>query len=349
MESVRGIQSIKLFNKESDRQERWLKHHVKVLNHTVKNQKLDIVFNSVQQLASGLENILIYFFGAISIMNGSLSVGMFVAFLAYRGQFADAAITLINGFFEFRMLSVHKQRLADIVMTKNEVVDFSPNFSLPEKFDIRVKNLGFRYSDSEPFVFRHVNLEIKHGEHMVIVGPSGSGKSTLLKVILGLYPASEGEIFVNNIPVADIGITEYRQLFATVMQDDSLFSGSISENIAMFSEQIDYERVAHCAALACISEDIERMTMGYQSLVGDMGTTLSGGQNQRVLLARAYYKAPRVLVVDEATSNLDKITEFEVMTNIQKMDITILSIAHNPGALDVADKIFCLEPYEEGD
>ena len=150
---------------------------------------------------------------------------------------------------------------------------------------IELKNVSFRYADGEPWVLKDCSLAIESGDPIAICGPSGCGKSTLLKLVLGLLEPNEGEIPMGGVSLKQLGPTQYRALIGTVMQNDALMAGSLSENIACFDPQLDHARVEAVARLAQIHEEIAVMPMGYQTLVGDMGSTLSGGQKQRVLLA----------------------------------------------------------------
>jgi ATP-binding cassette subfamily B protein RaxB len=234
---------------------------------------------------------------------------------------------------------MHAERLADIVLEKPEeevLYETSIEKLSPQ---IELINLGFRYSDSEPWVIRNLNLLISPGDALALVGPSGCGKTTLIKLMLGLLVPSEGEIRYGGVAIRLLGLNKYRQAISAVMQNDQLLSGSLSDNISFFDTKVDQERIELCAKLAAIHDDIIEMPMGYQTLTGDMGTTLSGGQNQRVLLARALYKSPRVLVLDEATSHLDVERERQVNEAISKLTITRVSIAHRPETIAMATRV----------
>lgn len=170
--------------------------------------------------------------------------------------------------------------------------------------------------------------KINPGESVAITGPSGCGKSTLLKLMLGLNHHNSGDILIDDIPLNQLGPSQYRQQIAAVMQNDELLSGSVADNIAFFDTPIDMERVVYCAELAAIHDDISKMPMGYDSLIGDMGSSLSGGQKQRLILARALYKQPKILFMDEATSHLDTTLESDINQAIKQLDITRVIIAH---------------------
>jgi ATP-binding cassette subfamily B protein RaxB len=207
---------------------------------------------------------------------------------------------------------------------------------------LELVDVGFRYSDATPFVLRHVNLVIEPGESVAITGPSGGGKTTLVKLILGILVPTEGEIRYGGVPLAQLGPRAYRTALASVMQSDMLLAGSMMDNIGFADDQPDPARVVECARLAAVHADIEAMPMGYETLTSDMGTTLAGGQQQRVLLARALYKNPKVLVLDEATSNLDAALEKAINANIAALNITRIIVAHRSETIASAGRVIRL-------
>jgi len=241
------------------------------------------------------------------------------------------------------MLALHTERVADIALTEPETHATSDlSQTQPLRADIEVRNLSFRYAESEPLVLANVNLDIKAGESVAIVGPSGCGKTTLLKVLLGLLPPTEGEVSIGGISLSRLGVEHYRNMIGAVMQDDQLFSGSIADNISFSDQEPDQERIEHCARLAAVHQNIIAMPMGYNTLIGDMGTVLSGGQKQRVLLARALYKDPKILFLDEATSHLDVDREKLVNEAIRQLKVTRVIIAHRPETIAAADRVITL-------
>jgi ATP-binding cassette subfamily B protein RaxB len=199
--------------------------------------------------------------------------------------------------------------------------------------------LRFRYGEQDPWVLDGISLSIRPGEAVAITGPSGCGKTTLANLLMGVLKPIEGNIRIGSVLLEHVGNDSWRQQVGTVMQDDTLFSGSMAENISFFDPNPDHARIEESASLAAIAEDIESMPMGYQTLVGDMGTILSGGQKQRVMLARALYKRPNVLVLDEATSHLDIKREAQVNASIASLSITRIVIAHRPETIGSAQRV----------
>ncbi len=348
MENIRGIQTIKLAGIEAKRQAMWQNLYIEKQNLHVKTSKLGIYYQIANSLLFGLEGILVVYFGALLILEpltGEIfTVGMLTAFMAYKSQLETSFSSLIDKFFEFRMLSLHLDRLTDIAFTEPEQhIESQKQVELHGQLSI--KNLHYQYAPSEPKIFNGLSYDFKQGEAVAIVGQSGCGKSTLIKLMLGLYDPSEGMISVDGHDVNKLGKRTYRSQVASVMQDDALLSGSIADNISQFDPQVDIERVMQCAHVAAIAEDIMAMPMGFSSLVGDMGTTLSGGQKQRVILARALYRHPKIIFLDEATSNLDISSEMKVNHAISQLNITRIIVAHRPETIAMADRV--LELKEE--
>lgn len=344
MESIRAILPLKVFGKEAQRENLWQNCYADKLNTLIRVSKVGLIYRFLYHIISGSENIIIVILGATAVMHGEFSIGMLFAYMSYRGQFVGKAQAMVDKVIEYKMISIHLERMADIALTEPEH-DLKAGASIPRtiKGGIRVKNLSFRYSEQDPFVFKNINLDIKPGESVAIVGQSGCGKTTLMKVLLRLLEPSSGEMFVDDIDVTKLSLHDYRSQIAAVMQDDTLLSGSIAENICFFEPKPDMDRIYACAMIAAIHEDITRMPMAYQSLVGDMGTTLSGGQKQRVLLARALYSQPKILFLDEATSHLDAQNENIINHHVKHIGITRVIVAHRKETVAIADRVIDLE------
>lgn len=343
LETVRGAQSIKVFGREVSRHGVYQNLLADSLNAQVRVTKLSIAFTTINGFLFGVGNIAVIWLGARLVLAGHFSVGMLFAFVSYKGQFTSKTAGLIEKYISYRMLGLHGERVADIALTEPEsnvdgllALDFEPSGQ------ISVENLSFRYSEHEPFVLENVDLQVDPGESVAIVGPSGCGKTTLVKLMLGLLPATEGVVSLDGVDIRRLGLSEYRKLTGAVMQEDQLFAGAISDNIAFFDPALDQQRVEHCAKLAAVHDDIMAMPMAYNTLIGDMGTVLSGGQKQRVLLARALYRRPKILFLDEATSHLDVARERLVNGAVGKLDITRIIVAHRPETIRMADRVIDL-------
>ena len=343
LETLRGMQSLKVSGQEAPRQSAYANLLARTLNAELGLARLGLGLSGANLAVFGLERLLVIWLGAVLVLDGAFSVGMLVAYLAYKDQFAQRVAGLIDKGLEFRMLRLHGERLADIVLAapEPEVADRRLDEVVGEK-GLRVEGVGFRYAEGEPWVLRECGFSIATGESVAIIGPSGCGKTTLLKVLLGLLPACEGQVRVDGKPLGMIGLREFRAAVGAVMQDDTLFAGSIADNIAFGETEPDAARVAEAARLAAVHDEIEAMPMGYHSLIGDMGSSLSGGQRQRVMLARALYRRPRFLFLDEATSHLDVERERQVNDSVRQLRITRVVIAHRPETIASADRVLVM-------
>lgn len=338
IENMRGMQTIKAFALERPRQERWQHFLTASFNERVRVQKFEIGFSSFEDLIEGLSSILIVFLAARMSLQGDFTIGAIFAFMAYRDHFNSSLTSLIDLVIDFRMLSLHLERLSDIATTPPDQDGGTP--LKIERGKIEFQSVSFRYDDGQPEVINEASFVINKGESVGLIGPSGSGKTTLLKMMMGLLPKTSGEILIDDVPLSRLDMNNFRRQVAVVMQDDLLFSGSIADNIALFDPSPDVDWIHHCAKLACIHEDIAEMSMGYETLVGDMGSSLSGGQVQRLQLARAFYRRPSILFIDEGTSNLDVATEHKVNTAIKSLGITRVVVAHRPNTIQSLDRLF---------
>lgn len=343
LESLRGMQSVKVAGEESRRRSTYDNLMVETVNKDVKLAHLGLGFNGASQLVFGIERIAVIWIGAVLALGNVFSVGMLIAYLAYKDQFAGRMSALIDKWVEFRMLRLHGERLADIVLTPPEDDHAVPEALPPQDVRIEVRNLSFRYAEGEPWVLRDCSFSIAPGESVAIIGASGCGKTTLVKLLLGLLKPSEGSIHVGGHDLHKLGARNVRAIVGAVMQDDQLFAGSIADNIGFFDPEFDLERVEQAARLAAVHDDIAAMPMGYHGLIGDMGSSLSGGQKQRIILARALYRQPKLLFLDEATSHLDVGNEQLVNAAIRRLDVTRVIVAHRPETIASADRVLVME------
>ncbi|HEX7287077.1 MAG TPA: peptidase domain-containing ABC transporter [Candidatus Angelobacter sp.] len=338
LETLRGIRTIKVFGREDSRKSRWMNLLVDTTNAQVAAEKLSIFFKAASTMIFGLQSVLVIWLGVMLVLRRAFSVGMLFAFVAYQEMFKARVVVLVDRLFEFRMLSLQAQRLADIAFAKPEALADELPSQEQSPSSIQVRSLRFRYSDAEPWLLEDVNLSVATGECVAITGPSGAGKSTLLKLMAGLLQPQEGDVLINGHSVLASRAAVLGRV-GFVLQDDTLFAGTITENIAFASDQPDMEHVLECASLACIHQEITAMPMGYDTLIGDMGSALSGGQQQRLLLARALYQRPSILILDEATSHLDVSTEQRIAAMLAKLSITRVFAAHRPDTVAIADRV----------
>lgn len=345
LETLRGVAAIKFFARPNWRVGGWMNQQVALVNATVKQQRVSMFYQGVNGLVGAVEQALVLFLAASMILEGQFSIGMMVAFIAYKGQFLQRTGELLERVISLRLLKLQGERLADIVLSETEAASSAQaaaGLQGDGPMTLELRHITFRYARGEEPVLDDVSLTLRTGQAVAVVGPSGCGKSTLLKVLSGQVRPESGEVLLNGVPMTRLGAEAFRSVLGTVFQDDQLFSCSIYDNIAMNDTEASPEKVMEAARLACVHEDIVRMPMAYQTLVGSMGATLSGGQKQRVLLARALYKKPRFLLLDEYTSHLDFDTEHHVQQSINALGCGRFIITHRQHSLSPGDEVYML-------
>ncbi len=328
IETVRGMMAIKLNLRESERRSAYQNLVVDQTNAGVRVQNVGILQRGANALIFGLENVIVVWLAALLVMDGQFTVGMLYAFIGFQLLFVTRVINLVDKWNEFRMLDLHAERIADIALAEAETHKPAlPGEVATGPLTVEAKDLGFAYGP-EGYVFRGVNLTIAPGETIAIVGPSGCGKTTLLKVLLGLLPATEGEVRVNGRNLTDWDPAQYRSRIGAVMQDDQLFVGTIEDNVSFFDSEHDPALVRECAKAAMIDEEIMAMPMQYNTIVGSLGMALSGGQKQRVLLARALYRKPQILFLDEAFDQIDLALERRISSSLSGRSLSVVIVSH---------------------
>ena len=340
LESLRAVQSIKMMAGEQSRGTDWQHLLARRINTQIRIGNLGVVDSVVHQVLFQGLHIGVVYLVAREVMSGNMSIGMTAAFVAYTGMFATRAGGIINRLFEYRLLKVPLDRLADIVFHEIE-----PSLDTPVRANrftgsFQGRALTFAYAGDDRPILRECSISVASGEFVVVRGRSGSGKSTLLRLLAGLETPSAGALYFDGRPAADWPLPELRSWVATVFQDDALVSGSIAENIALFDTEFDRQRVRWAARRAVIDVDIEAMPMAYETRIGDLGSALSAGQVQRVLLARALYREPRLLLLDEFTSGLDEDTERLVVASVARLRATRVVVTHSETVMRAADRIF---------
>ncbi len=343
IESIRASTTVKLFGREAQREAAWRNLYTDFINANVEYGKFTIWQKFAETLLTGLQVVIVVWAAAKMMMgDGRFTLGMLVAFLAYRQYFTDSVTQLLQKGIEFRLLSLHLDRLSDIIFSEEEDIE-EVGETIPELTGaIELENISFRYSDTDRWIVKDYSLTLAPGSMTTLTGLSGGGKTTLLKLILGLYQPTSGKILVDGQSLQDLGIRNWRSQIGVVMQDDKLLSGTIADNISFFDPEMDMKKVVEAAKKAQIHDEIAAIPMNYTSMVGDMGSILSGGQKQRVLLARALYHDPKVLFLDEGTANLDAKTEKTIVEIIAQMPITRVIVAHRPAFIKASDHVLTI-------
>lgn len=341
IESIRGVGAIKAFGQEGNRLRMWQQQKADAINAQVKLGRMTSGFDAGGQFIIAAERVLFIYLAIKMAMDGTFTVGMIFAFMAYKQHFLDASTRLVDQAISYRLLDVHLNRIADIALARTEEPEGG---SSPSRRSVsgalELRTAGFRYGMGEAEVLRAVDLKIEAGEMVALVGPSGGGKTTLLKLMAGLFEPSYGQVLVDGVPLKDFGLDNWRRQIGFVSQEDTLYAGTIAENIAFFDPEIDMDRVREVAAMAAVHDELEALPMRYETLIGDMGSALSGGQKQRVLLARALYSNPAILFIDEGTAHLDQASERRVMDALNALPMMRIISAHRPVPVEGATKLF---------
>ena len=281
--------------------------------------------------------------GAWYVMqNVGLTVGMLVAFQMFASRLSQPVMRLVGLWQDFQQASVAVKRLGDILDMPQETFTLTPQRAASGEGRIDIRDVGFRYSEQHPWLYRNLNLTIPTGKLTVLMGPSGCGKSTLAKLMQGFYWPQEGRITLDGRDIRQLAANELRAYFGVVPQETVLFSGSIYDNLVMAHPHAGFEDVIAACKAAEIHEVIEKLPQGYQTEIGERGTGLSGGQRQRIAIARALLKRPKVLIFDEAISNLDQQTaeHFAQTINRLKGKVTMIFITHQvPKGLQVDEVV----------
>lgn len=339
MENMRAIQVIKFYCRELPRVLMWRNLYAGQINAQVHLARFTMNLELAVGVLLALENVLVVYIAASQVLGGYISLGFLVAFLSLKGNFSAAIQSFIDKMVQIRMLRLQLERVSDITCSDKEFSNIHlPAIRVPVRGRLELENVCYHYPGSQAAVVKDISLVVEPGEIAAISGPSGIGKSTLLKLMAGLLRPDSGIVKLDGRDVHQSGVRQYRDICAGILQTDQLLSGSILDNITLFDQQPDIGRVQHAAAQAHIHDLIASLPMGYNSTIGDMGSMLSAGQAQRVLLARAFYKQAKILFLDEATANLDSDTERSVIGTLLSLRTSIVLISHRPELLRLASK-----------
>jgi subfamily B ATP-binding cassette protein HlyB/CyaB len=344
-EYVAGIETVKSLQMEPRLESRYDALLADYLGAGFATRQLSNIYNVIAHALEQTMTIALLCVGALLVMrNDGFTIGMLVAFQMFASRMSQPMLRLAGLWQEFQQASIAVKRLGDIMDAPTEPYALIPSRSAEGKGEIRVVELSFRYSPEHPFLFRNLSLALKPAKLTVLTGPSGSGKSTLAKLMLGFYQPTDGAIAIDGRDLRHLSANELRLYFGVVPQETFLFSGTIYENLIAANPNASFDQVVQACRIAEIHESIEKLAKGYNTEIGEHGVGLSGGQKQRLAIARAVLKRPRVLIFDEAASNLDVQTaeRFAQTVNRLKGKVTVLFIAHQlPRGLQV-DEVFTL-------
>ncbi len=349
VESLNGIQTVKAFNAERKVNLETEGKFIKLLRSIF---KLALTTN-VQALLKGLieliGGVIILWVGAYQVLKGHMSVGSLITFNSLLAYFLGPMKNLIDLQPQLQTAMVAAHRLGEILDLDLEADENEEKKIKPEKFegDISVKNVDFRYGTRQ-LVLKNINMDIKKGERVALVGESGCGKTTLVKLLLNFYPIEKGDILIDGNNILDIKREALRERIAYVPQETFLFSGTILENLSLGTQNADMEKIVEAAKMARAHDFINELPLRYNTHLEENGANLSGGQRQRLAITRAILKQPDILVLDEATSNLDSITEAAIENTINTFSkgMSTIIIAHRLSTIKRCDKIYVMDKGE---
>ncbi len=348
METLNGAETIKAMGIERAVRLKWERKYARALNVKYKAQGFEALVALASQLLHAVTVTSVLWVGANLVLSQELTIGQLIAFNMLMGSVMAPLMGLIGMWDELHEAGVAMERLGDVLDLEPEqkFEDRSSLIMLPSlRGDIRLEGVYFRYGGKEtPYVLENISFELKAGETVALVGHSGSGKTTLAKLLVGFYPPTDGKISIDGYNLNLIDKDYYRAQIGYVMQTNLLFSGTVAENIALGEDNPDRRRIVEVARLADAHGFVSKLPNGYEQTVGERGVGLSGGQIQRLCIARALYRDPRLLIFDEATSALDTQSETSILRNLSEVleGRTALVIAHRLSTIMNADKILVL-------
>ncbi|HZO76128.1 MAG TPA: peptidase domain-containing ABC transporter [Ktedonobacteraceae bacterium] len=342
-EVLGGMVSLKAAGAEQRAFQHWSNLLLEQLNVSVRRITLSSIVDTTIRLLQSLAPFVLLWVGTLQVLNGSLEVGTMLALNALAMAFFMPLASLVSSGQKLQLVRSHLERLVDVMEADPEQSTQSVQQPPRLSGQIELKDVSFRYAAQSPDVLKNVNLTIEAGQKVAIVGRTGSGKSTLGKLLLGLYVPTQGEVLYDGMPLQSLNYQAVRAQFGTVMQEATVFSGTIRQNIAFNDPEMALDGIVQAARMAGLHEDIMSMPMGYETYVSEQGSALSGGQRQRLALARALAHTPVLLLLDEATSSLDTVTEHAVEQNITNLDCTQIIIAHRLSTVRNADRILVLD------
>lgn len=348
METITAAESVKGMGIERQARLKWEKRYVNALNVQYKAEGFRLKFDVASQLLNVVATASVLFVGASMVIDQELSIGQLIAFNMLSASVMTPLMGLVSLWDELHAAGIAIERLSDVLDMEPEQTpkDLQTKIVIPEvEGAVRFENVNFRYSEpSGPLVLQNVSFEIKPGEMLAVVGPSGSGKSTLAKLLVGFHAPADGRILIDGYDLTQVELNRYRAQIGYVMQNNLLFQGTVAENITVGDDEPDRLRMIEAASLADANTFVSALPMGYEHRVGERGVGLSGGQIQRICIARALYRSPRILVFDEATSALDTESENHILKSMDGMLIgrTAMVIAHRFSTILRADRILVL-------
>lgn len=343
VEALTRVETMKASGMEDRVLDRWTDLFFRQLNISYERSHLSSVIETAMGTLRAFSPLVLLWVGAQLALGGEMSVGTMLALVALATSFLTPLSSLVSNLQRCQLVGSHLERIADVL--EAEVEQDERAVAEPPRLSgrIELRGVGFRYDPEAPWVFRDLSLDIRPGQKVALVGRTGSGKSTLAKLLLSLYHPTEGEIAYDGLPLRTLNYRSLRRQFGVVWQESLLFSGSIRQNITYNDPEVPFARVTEATRLAGIHDEIAAMPMAYETIVAEGNGGLSGGQCQRIALARALVHEPAILLLDEATSHLDVETERIIDRNLAQLTCTRIIIAHRLSTVRGADVIYVLD------
>lgn len=345
-----GMEALKSMGAEREVARKWTDLFVKELNIGIEQNRLNASVGAITGALSGVGTMLVLIVGAMRVLDGHMTLGVMLAMNAFAMGFLGPLSKLVGTISSIYLLGSYVDRIEDVIETEPERRTVGPAVAVDTR-EVAMQHVSFRYNDSGPDILQDVSFNIRPGAFVAFVGPSGAGKSTVAKLLLGLYAPTKGHVLYSGTDLAALDVREVRRSIGTVTQTGWYAADTVRENIALGNPEMSLAEVIEAARLACIHDDIAALPLGYDTMLYDGGFLLSGGQMQRLALARALAKTPPVLILDEATSNLDTKLEAQIQTRLARLACTRIVIAQRLNTVRTADRIFVLREgsiVEEG-
>lgn len=346
VESLNGIQTVKAYNAERKVNLETETKFIRLLGSVFKLSWVSNLQGSLVGLVELTGGIVILWVGAYNVIKGNLTIGQLITYNSLLAYFLDPVKNLINLQPQMQTAIVAADRLGEILDLEPERTSKEERKLTPDNMhgDINFKSVTFRYGTRRT-VLEQITMNMKQGEKVALVGESGSGKTTLVKLILNLYHPEEGDVLINNNNIKDINLESLRDKIAYIPQETFLFSGSIMDNLILGLDDVTVEEVIEASKKAQAHDFINELPLRYETRLEENGSNLSGGQRQRLAIARAILKKPDILILDEATSNLDSITERAIEDTIEEYSkgMTTIIIAHRLSTIKRCNMIFVME------
>lgn len=346
VETIASIQDIKINNYEKHKRWKWENIQARLYKVNLRIMSITNTQNLGAQFIDSLKNLFITFYCAKAVIAGDITFGVMISTQFIIGMLNGPVVQFIQFIIGFQFAQISFLRLNEIHQLDDEHDNVGQNsIELPTNKSLIINNVGFQYTPGGKIVLQGIRLTIPEGKVTAIVGDSGSGKSTLLKLLLRLYKPSFGDIRIGDMNINNISLRQWREKCGAVMQDGKIFNDTILNNIVLDDDKIDYQRLKKALHTANISQEIEALPLGYETMMGEQGRGLSGGQKQRVLIARALYKNPDYLFFDEATNSLDTINEQKITQALDEVfnGKTVIVVAHRLSTIRKADQIIVMQ------